>query len=471
MRITAAAIPVLLVVLTLSAYVQVEASPNAGSLEPHGAGDDAEEAVELLLSEEMGHEELVGLRVLASAERPVSIGASFFDSQEFLDSHSYLTSEARTLLAAYEDAGGLTGAEVALVEFVARNGLSVEELENLKTVADATWTEKRFNEMAKSAIPLRFNSMMVTVTVLDPASAPIEGALVSFESERAGKHDQYTDANGEVTFDLEYSESDQEVDGSAPMPEAYSIRINANSYGEYALVDWPWIRDQWYHERTLTAEPRQERYIFGTTAGEATGPSSEAADDSTDPNSSMCNGWSSRTDVPAAEYQIVIGVTKNRYVLAENDIDELVSRAFQTYVKEVLPNEWISTWPAESLNAGGMAAKQYAWYRGLTEGHTWKGSCYDVKDSIAYQVWIPGSTTSSTNAAVELWWVYEWYRDNAWFITGYRSGSPGEACGANANGTLMYQWGSKACADDRLFAIDIARTYYESTGQTVTWHK
>ena len=324
--------------------------------------------------------------------------------------------------------------------------------------------------MAKSIAPLRFNSIMVTVSAFDPESAPIEGALVSFESEQTGKRDQYTDANGEVTFDLDYSEPDQRADGSAPMPDTYSIRINADSYGEYALLDWPWIRDQWYHQRTLAPEPRQERYTLGSTAREASGTSTRAAGDPGDPDGSMCNGWSSEVDVPGTDYQIVIGVTDNRYEV-DSDITRLQSRGFQTYVKEVLPNEWIASWPTESLRAGGMAAKQYAWYRGVTEGHTWQGSCYDVKDSIAYQVWIQGSTTSSTNAAVEYWWVYEWYRDDAWFITTYRSGSRGEACGANANGVHMYQWGSRACADDGKFAIDIARTYYESPGETVEWHK
>ena len=86
-----------------------------------------ERAMEVLLSEEMGHEELVGLRVLAGAERPAFVGASFFDSQEFLDSHSHLTQGAMDLLAAYEVVGWLTTAEVALIEFVARDGLSVEE--------------------------------------------------------------------------------------------------------------------------------------------------------------------------------------------------------------------------------------------------------------------------------------------------------------------------------------------------------
>lgn len=59
MRIKAAIIPVLLMVLTLSAYVQAEASPRAESPAPRAAVEGAESAIALLLSEEMGHEELV----------------------------------------------------------------------------------------------------------------------------------------------------------------------------------------------------------------------------------------------------------------------------------------------------------------------------------------------------------------------------------------------------------------------------
>lgn len=35
---------------------------------------------------------------------------------------------------------------------------------------------------------------------------------------------------------------------------------------------------------------------------------------------------------------------------------------FRTYVKEVLPNEWISSWPVDSLRAGAEAVKEYGWW-------------------------------------------------------------------------------------------------------------
>jgi hypothetical protein len=53
---------------------------------------------------------------------------------------------------------------------------------------------------------------------------------------------------------------------------------------------------------------------------------------------------------------------------------------FQYYAENVLPNEWITSWPAESLEAGAIAVKEYGWYwvnnwRGGSLG----GTCYDVQ--------------------------------------------------------------------------------------------
>ena len=64
--------------------------------------------------------------------------------------------------------------------------------------------------------------------------------------------------------------------------------------------------------------------------------------------------------------------------------------AFKTYVKNVLPNEWISSWPAASLNAGAMAVKSYGWYWALHSTRTTPGgACYDVRDDTGDQVYQP----------------------------------------------------------------------------------
>ena len=53
---------------------------------------------------------------------------------------------------------------------------------------------------------------------------------------------------------------------------------------------------------------------------------------------------------------------------------------FKTYVKNVLPNEWVSSWPAESLKAGAVAVKSYGWYWALhSTRKTSGGACFDAR--------------------------------------------------------------------------------------------
>ena len=75
---------------------------------------------------------------------------------------------------------------------------------------------------------------------------------------------------------------------------------------------------------------------------------------------------------------------------------------FNTYVKNSLPREWITSWKTESLKAGAMAVKTYAWYRTLHwKGGSAGGVCYDLRDDTADQVYRPGSALAVTNAAVD----------------------------------------------------------------------
>ena len=76
---------------------------------------------------------------------------------------------------------------------------------------------------------------------------------------------------------------------------------------------------------------------------------------------------------------------------------------FKDYVKHVLPNEWVRTWPRESLRAGAMAAKMYAWEI-TAAGGRWSDA--NVYDSVCDQVYIPGVTYGSTNNAVDFTWAW-----------------------------------------------------------------
>jgi hypothetical protein len=90
---------------------------------------------------------------------------------------------------------------------------------------------------------------------------------------------------------------------------------------------------------------------------------------------------------------------------------------FKDYTKHVLPYEWIRNWPRESLRAGAMAAKMYAWAI-VADGGRYDDA--DVYDSICDQVYIPGATYSSTNNAIEFTWNWRLTRsDGSLFRTHY----------------------------------------------------
>ncbi|WP_084599363.1 SpoIID/LytB domain-containing protein [Actinoplanes subtropicus] len=132
---------------------------------------------------------------------------------------------------------------------------------------------------------------------------------------------------------------------------------------------------------------------------------------------------------------------------------------FKTYVKNVLPNEWVSGWPAASLESGAVAVKSYAWYWALhSTRKTAGGQCYDVKDNTDDQVYKPSSAQSSTSSAV----------DNTWSTRMTRSGnilqahycSTTTACGAWVDGNWMSQYGSRDLANAGDSYQTILRHYF-----------
>ena len=136
---------------------------------------------------------------------------------------------------------------------------------------------------------------------------------------------------------------------------------------------------------------------------------------------------------------------------------------FRTYVKNVLSREWISTWTTESLRSGALAVKNYGWYQVLH----WRGyvnedaECFDVFDSTRDQHYDPSRPTYASMAtAVDATWSTLAQKSGRIFATYYNAGVAGEACGANANGWQMFQWGTQACGLAGRTAAQILATYY-----------
>jgi hypothetical protein len=135
--------------------------------------------------------------------------------------------------------------------------------------------------------------------------------------------------------------------------------------------------------------------------------------------------------------------------------------SFKTYVKNVLPNEWISSWPRESLKAGAMATKSYAWYWALhSTRKTPYGECYDVRDDTGDQVYRPGSAKASTSAAVDATWNTRLTRSGNVLAAHYCSTTT--ACGAWVTGDWMSQYGSRDLARAGKGYATILKHYYRN---------
>ncbi|MEO5832391.1 MAG: SpoIID/LytB domain-containing protein [Nakamurella sp.] len=134
---------------------------------------------------------------------------------------------------------------------------------------------------------------------------------------------------------------------------------------------------------------------------------------------------------------------------------------FKSYVKNVLPNEWITSWPSASLDAGAMAVKSYGWYWALhSTRKTAGGQCFDVYDSTSSQVYRPGSAVASTSAAVDRTWGARMTRSGNILQAHYCSTET--ACGAWVSGNWMSQYGSRDKARAGQGYATILRSYYTS---------
>lgn len=131
---------------------------------------------------------------------------------------------------------------------------------------------------------------------------------------------------------------------------------------------------------------------------------------------------------------------------------------FVEYVKHVLPNEWVNSWPGESLRAGAMAVKMYAWSV-IAAGGKWPDA--DVYDSTCDQVYNPSVAYASTNAAVDFTWNWRLTRDSELVRTFYRAYL--SQCPSGLGGNCMGQWESRDLAFDRYTWDEILQFFYTNT--------
>lgn len=133
---------------------------------------------------------------------------------------------------------------------------------------------------------------------------------------------------------------------------------------------------------------------------------------------------------------------------------------FETYVKDVLPNEWVPSWDTNALKAGAMAIKMFSWYHHL-HPVTIDGFTFDVDNTTNFQMFKYLSGQPETNAAVESIRSYAYVKPNGEIVElNYRAGNKDDPNWQYRNAQKMAQWGSEYWATQGRSYIQILQFYY-----------
>jgi hypothetical protein len=163
-----------------------------------------------------------------------------------------------------------------------------------------------------------------------------------------------------------------------------------------------------------------------------------------------CSRWTSTTRPP--DY---IRVYRNK----SGRIDRV---PFKKYLVVVLGKEWPGYLPHAVIEAGAVAAKQYAWYHALQGPRRLKdGRCFDVRDGIQDQLYRPNKSRVRRDHydAVNATWHVTLIKRDRFFMTGYRRGYKGR-CGRDANGWKLFARTATRCAYSGKDFLQILRIYY-----------
>ena len=192
---------------------------------------------------------------------------------------------------------------------------------------------------------------------------------------------------------------------------------------------------------------------------------------------SSCTRWNSERTPPPTIRVLRTKRTETPWSVA-GTVQEV---DFREYAGVVMAIEWPEHYPLETLKAGAIATKQFAWYyvvnpRGKTKRMK-DGSrvCYDVVDSTIDQAYYPEkySPGAKINKALDATWEVTVRKFNAtkqsshFFLTGYRAGSS-TVCGADATGYKLFHHSTRACGQDGLKFREILRLYLKPRLEIVT---
>jgi Stage II sporulation protein len=241
-----------------------------------------------------------------------------------------------------------------------------------------------------------------------------------------------------------------------------AAEVRAPGFGTWTIAGAPvWagdvlllhaeLRPGRFHDQVLTPSERAARGTASPGPDQAGAPAARPAG-----AAPTCTGWDDQLTPPP---------TTRVYYSADGRAEEF---GFTFYAVHVLPQEWISSWDADSLAAGAVAVKTYAWWRtGTGHARTSGPGCYDSND-FSDQSFDPTWTTATAEAAVDATMGSVAWQGGEIFVSHYYAGSSSDPC-APVTGTFagwMSQWGTQTCAQDGLVWPRIVETFYDG----VSWH-
>lgn len=292
---------------------------------------------------------------------------------------------------------------------------------------------------------------IVTVPTSTP---PVEGASIEVEGTVVG----HTGVAGAFSFAYPDAGGD-----------AITLTVTAPGFGAYQLNGVTPAQDDDMLAVALTGHAQS----MSDQAAPAQAPLSRAgavtpatATNTGTTAAANCGGYSSETAPPSTIQVLEYSEHTGSGAPVEGTETGVYSVPFETYVEDVLPNEWIASWASASLEAGAMAVKIYGWYWvDNWRGGSYGGTCYNVDDSTGYMRYIPGQSAASTNSAVAATWGTVMTKSGSIFQAGFQatlSGDPSEACGSNLSNypNTLSQWGSENCATTGYSWKSILSTYY-----------
>ncbi len=134
--------------------------------------------------------------------------------------------------------------------------------------------------------------------------------------------------------------------------------------------------------------------------------------------------------------------------------------SFDTYCRDVLPNEWFPSWPSSSLQAGAIAVKMFGWYHHL-HPVTVGGFTFDVDNTVNFQTYREQSEQVTTDQAYYATRPLAYVRPSLNIQElNYRSGYQGSPNWQYRNAQKMAQWGSDYLAMQGWTPLQILNFYY-----------